>query len=244
MPNRIARDSARYSETLEQLSDGAERTFWRLMLAADDWGRFLADPRWVLAECHPLSVNRLTVKVVLARLEEMGKVGLVFFYDGNGRVYGQFAKAHKYFTRRAKHSRHPPPPEDASLCYASATHLLRTCTTSASEVSRLRGIEVSRSEDATNESPRTDSAPSSAPPFLMNDRLKGALERSPAFKPLPQLRKGEWWQAQIRANPSVDFPGEILKAQAWLLSNPSRAPKSNLVRFLHNWLARAGEREA
>ena len=39
MPDRIIRDKARSSPTLQHLSDAGERAWWRLTTAADDYGR-------------------------------------------------------------------------------------------------------------------------------------------------------------------------------------------------------------
>jgi hypothetical protein len=110
MPNRIIRDSARTSPTLDALSDGAERCFWRLVTVADDYGRFDADPRVVLAGCFPLRVGRLEVGQVTGWLEELIAVGLVQTYEVGERRYGVFVAADKYFTRRARHSKYPAPP--------------------------------------------------------------------------------------------------------------------------------------
>lgn len=142
MPNRIARDSARTSKTLAQLSDFGERGFWRLMLTADDFGRFEADPPVVLAQCFPRLAASVTLRKVEAMLAECVAVGLIILYEVEGVGYGQFVKADKYFTRRSKHSKYPP-------CVASATQTHSTCVASAPEVRGAR-IEVSRNEVARN----------------------------------------------------------------------------------------------
>ena len=64
MPNRIIRESCTTSPTLDALSDGAERMFWRLTTIADDYGRFDADPRVLLAKCFPLRVGRISIKTI------------------------------------------------------------------------------------------------------------------------------------------------------------------------------------
>lgn len=130
MPNRIARDSARTSRTLAQLSDFGERGFWRLMLTADDFGRFEADPAIVLAQCFPRMMDRITLSMCEQMLRECVAVGLIELYEVDGTNYGHFVKANKYFTRRAKHSKYPP---------ATQTH--RTCIASAPEDRGSRGEE-------------------------------------------------------------------------------------------------------
>ena len=56
MPSRILRD---WTDSLrfDGLSAEAERLFTRLIMKADDYGRFHADPRLLRAGCFPLSEN-------------------------------------------------------------------------------------------------------------------------------------------------------------------------------------------
>jgi hypothetical protein len=56
MPNRILRDWTD-SYTVEPLSAEGERLFVRLIMKADDFGRYHADPRLVRAGCFPLLIN-------------------------------------------------------------------------------------------------------------------------------------------------------------------------------------------
>jgi hypothetical protein len=137
MPNRIARDSARTSKTLAQLTDFGERGFWRLLLAADDFGRFQADPALVLAACFPRMMATVTLSMCEQMLRECVAVGLIDLYEVDGAQYGQFVKADAYFTRRAKHSKYP-----------AAMHVRSIRVASAPEV---RGCEVARIEDRGSE---------------------------------------------------------------------------------------------
>jgi hypothetical protein len=75
MANRILRDTFLTSETLDSLSDGAERLYWRLISIADDFGRFEADARIILSRCYPLNVRHINsddVATTLAELQEAG----------------------------------------------------------------------------------------------------------------------------------------------------------------------------
>jgi hypothetical protein len=110
MPSRIIRESARFSPTLWALSAEAERMFWRLTIVADDWGRFDADPRVLLAQCFPLGVEDLTVRQVQGWFTEMVQVGLLQAYPVNGRTYGKFITWEKYQRTRAGRSKFPEPP--------------------------------------------------------------------------------------------------------------------------------------
>ena len=115
MPNRMIRESCRTSPTLDQLSDGAERMFWRLTTAADDYGRFEADPRILLSHCFPLRVNRIKTDTVHRWLQEMVTCGLVTAYVSGGRKYAFFSTWEKHQRLRAKHSKFPEP-TSADIC--------------------------------------------------------------------------------------------------------------------------------
>ena len=88
---------------------------------------------------------------------------------------------------------------------------------------------------------REEIPPPTSPPVIFHipARIEEALKRSPRLGAVPRLQTPDFWQAQVRANGGVNFGDEVLRAEAWLAANPARAPKKDLTRFLHNWLARA-----
>src|SRR3990172_3861999 len=98
MPNRFIRESCRTSSTLDQLSDGAERMFWRLTTVADDFGRFEADPRILLSNCFPLRVDRTKISKIEAWFLEMMSTKkqdgepdpIIISYFVSGKRYGFF----------------------------------------------------------------------------------------------------------------------------------------------------------
>lgn len=79
--------------------------------------------------------------------------------------------------------------------------------------------------------------------FHIPASVTAALDRAPTLGRCPGLRRPQWWQAELRANPGVDLAGEVLKAEAWMTANPARAPKKSHERFLHSWLGRANRTE-
>lgn len=84
MPNRILRDWTD-SYHVEPLSAEAERLFVRLIMKADDFGRFHADPRLIKAACFPLlSVRDTDISLWIAECE---KSGVIAVYAVDGRKY-------------------------------------------------------------------------------------------------------------------------------------------------------------
>lgn len=120
MPNRMIRESCRTSDTLNQLSAEAERLFWRLTTVADDYGRFEADPRVVLAQCFPLKVGLLKVEAVSKWFAELVACSLVRTYVSGCKQLAFFPTWEKHQYVRAKTSKYPAP-ADANICSQTPT---------------------------------------------------------------------------------------------------------------------------
>lgn len=114
MPNRIIKESCRTSPTLAALSDAGERLFWRLITAADDYGRFEADAEIIKGLCLP-RLKKWTAVKVEACLKEFGVIvpgeeeALVLFYRVKGRRYGQFSKWEDHQRQRDSKPKYPGP---------------------------------------------------------------------------------------------------------------------------------------
>tara|TARA_Y100000310_G_C20568956_1_gene756979 strand:+ start:365 stop:1102 length:738 start_codon:yes stop_codon:yes gene_type:complete len=108
MPNRIIRDGILTSERLAKLSAGAEVCFYRLLVCADDWGRFHAHPAILRAALFPLKIDVVTEGELLGWLKEITKAELVTNYTANGKKYLQIATFNQ--RTRAKCSKFPDPP--------------------------------------------------------------------------------------------------------------------------------------
>lgn len=109
MPNRILRDWTD-SFTISVLDAFAERFFIRLIMKADDFGRFHADTRLLKASLFPLlpDVRESDISRWLAECE---KAGLLRVYvDGKGRNYLEIAN----FKQRSRQSESKFPSPDNS----------------------------------------------------------------------------------------------------------------------------------
>lgn len=97
MPNRMLRD---WTDSLkfDGISADAERLFVRLIMKADDYGRFHADERLLKANCFPL-VDNLRPPDIARWLDELSTRQLILRYEADGRKvlaitnYGQRLKS-------------------------------------------------------------------------------------------------------------------------------------------------------
>jgi hypothetical protein len=105
MPNRILRDWTD-SEKFDGLSADAERLFVRLIMKADDYGRFHGKPQLVKSNCFPQAED-LRSNTVAAWLTELSDRRLVFRYKLGNRELLSIIN----FRQRLKQSvpKFPPP---------------------------------------------------------------------------------------------------------------------------------------
>ena len=121
MPVRLVRPWTD-SEKVDSLGDAAEVFFLRLIMCADDYGRFTADPRLLKAALYPLRDVRVADMSRL--LQKCAHSGLIAVYNGaDGKPYA----AIKNFGQRmrAKTSKYPAPPDElmSDICPSHDSHL-------------------------------------------------------------------------------------------------------------------------
>lgn len=107
MPNRIIRDWTD-SDRFDGLSADAERLFVRLLMKADDYGRFHAEPRRLKAALFPL-VESLRSNDLTRWLDELASRQLILRYESQDN---RQLLAIPRFGQRLKQSvpKFPPPP--------------------------------------------------------------------------------------------------------------------------------------
>ena len=84
MANRILRDWT-CSETIDQLSESSEIFFTRLIMKADDFGRFYGSPKLLKAQLYPL--KEYSLKQVEKWRDEVVRLGIVSLYFCDGKEY-------------------------------------------------------------------------------------------------------------------------------------------------------------
>jgi len=85
MPSRILRDYTD-SQRFDGIPAEAERLFVRLLMKADDYGRYHADPRLLKAGCFPLC-DHLRANDLTRWLDELSHRQLILRYEVAGRNY-------------------------------------------------------------------------------------------------------------------------------------------------------------
>lgn len=219
------------------LSHLAYRLWVGMLTEADDEGRLvgdLAQLRAVILPYHPLSLEKLD-----ATLEAISRAGLIRRYECRGIPYIAFPSWADHQKRDAHHftpSKLPCPPDVTTQSLNGDSHETPT------RLPRADTTGKGREGKGTAGTPSGDSEETPSPlrpAFQIPESIRTALTRTPRLATALPLQTARFWQAQVRARPSVNFAQELLKAEAWLEANPTKRPKSNLPAFLQRWFARA-----
>lgn len=108
MPNRIISSGILTSDSLSQLSWFDQCVFFRLLVLADDYGRYDARPAVIRGQAFSLyDVTNKDIENALSRLAAVGIIGL---YEVGGRSYLQLEHWSKYQRVRNSKEKFPAPP--------------------------------------------------------------------------------------------------------------------------------------
>ncbi len=146
MPDRIIRESACMSETLNDLSDFAERFWWRLIVNCDDFGRYDARPKILKGRLFPLSESKTFTDMQRA-LTELASAGLIEVYEVDGRPFLRVVTWETHQRIRAKRSKFPAPVDTCCQMTASADNSRRNPI--QSNPSEIRNAECEMRETNT-----------------------------------------------------------------------------------------------
>jgi hypothetical protein len=191
-----------------------------MWLVADDKGRFVWDEDLIAADLFPFD-RKADVGHLLARLVA---AGVVRQYEADGRKYGHIKNfaAHQRINNPTA-SKLPDPD-------ASPTGVLPESYVSPT-VGLTPGKEGKGREGIKGEECSEPSSPPSPAVALLPCVGKGPSEYA-----VTQAEVDGW----APAYPGVDVLVEVLKAKAWLESNPTkRKTHAGIPRFLVSWLGRA-----
>jgi hypothetical protein len=119
------------SERVNSLSGPAEKFYWRLMCAADSFGRMDARPAILRTKLYSLQLDKIRESDMPRLLAECEKAGLVRCYEIAGKPYVEINRFEQRLRTKAKYPAPPSEADPSQTCRTSAAHLPQTCRTSA-----------------------------------------------------------------------------------------------------------------
>ncbi len=252
MPNRELREGLLSSETVAVLSAEEERLWTRLLLVADDFGRFDARPLMVKAKAFPLAdiMEGITVDAVERWLKALHARRAVTLYEVEGKPYGLIELWRQ--RQRANVSKFPPPPDAGppgdrqtpDTRPTSDGHPTDKRPADDGHMPGIRGVVRARSEDRGS---RIEEGSAEQPSELPALRLA-----PPAPPPVVSLPLHDGSELGVMANevaewsaafPAVDVPQQLRQMRAWLLANPrQRKTRRGAHAFVVRWLGKEQDR--
>lgn len=191
MPNRILKESICTSETIAELSWFEEVLFYRLIVSADDFGRYDARPAIIKGRLFPLA--GVTVKQIADALNKLASVGIVALYEVGGHGYLQITTWSRHQSPRAKKSKYPAPPDDLQ----ESAHTCMQLQADASKCMQMSSINENGNDTRYTiheNDTRDDSADgaSCAPRVDYEAYRQAFLEACPSF---PRPSEASGWSA-------------------------------------------------
>lgn len=119
MPNRILRDFTD-SEKVDKISPQAENCFVRLIMKADDFGKFHGHPTLLKSALFPLKVDKITDKQMDVWMDELKRAKLIERYEVGGKKYVQINDFEQRL--RLMSSKFPNPPSNDRTMTAECPH--------------------------------------------------------------------------------------------------------------------------
>jgi len=169
MPNRLVREGILDSDKINKLSTKAENFFFRLMLCADDYGRFDGRAPVIKSRTYPLKMD-MKVSEICKLIDECVKVGLLWFYEVEGKPFIEIIDFNQRL--RAKYSKYPEFGGHTSDISQSHDKVFDTDVGSRSrsrrEVEEKKGSKDSPKVDITTESSTKTVSRFKPPPCLIS----------------------------------------------------------------------------
>lgn len=139
MAQRLLKDTTE-SAKVDKLSANAEVLFYRLIMKADDYGVYHANPKLVRSNLFPLRIDSVRETDITRWMDELQKAGLIAFYDADSKPY---LVIHNFGQRmRNMKKRYPAPPENV------LRQLAATCGETRPEIEEEIEIETEEKANA------------------------------------------------------------------------------------------------
>lgn len=233
MPNRILKESITTSETIDMLTAEAECTFHRLLVVADDFGRFDARAPMLIARLYPLRVGAVSTEQINSWLDELERAGLVRLYQVDDQRYGEIITWEKHQRIRNKRSRFPAPPEQEAALDSNS----RSTDSNSRSIAGHAGAESeSESESESRKPPLTPPRGEDGVPIL-HDELQQFLAVYPKASVSNENAVFRMWQQCRR---TVGLQELLDGATKYAEYVKQAAVTKQHVKLAQNWLKEGG----
>ena len=151
MPNRILKESLTRSESINELSWFAEVLFYRLIVVADDFGRFDGRAAVIKGTCFPL--KNVRTSQIEKGLNELASVSMIFTYTVKAKTFLQIVNWSNFQSTRAMKSKWPSPEDNESQLELQNTKAAQSdrILNSANTCKQLHADECRCSRETRNE---------------------------------------------------------------------------------------------
>jgi hypothetical protein len=199
MPTRILREGILRSESVDQLSAGAELFYRRLMSAVDDYGRYPKHPSLLRAALFPLRTDKITSDDITGWLNECERAGLIEPFLSEGKACIEIVN----FKQRIRSQSKYPRVKDSRMSDRCPTNDGQMRTNASIECEgeyRRRGPDASTDSDPDNKERDINSAAMKSGLAFDPDDVLGSLQRM--LGPSEWKRNGAMWRMRAKSGSS------------------------------------------
>ena len=218
MPSRILKDSILTDKAFNSLTLTEESIYHRLLVSADDYGIFYADPILLLRILYPRKTD-ITEEIIREGLDHMEEAGIISRYTAEGEDYLKICSWEN--NQRLRNSRHKfPVPEEEEPTPESAPE-----PETKEKARQEKPADNNANKKAADKGPKTADEIIIQLPLNDNTDYNVTQEEISEFSSL---------------YPAVDVLQEYRGMKAWCMSNPhKRKTRNGIKKFINGWLSSA-----
>lgn len=217
MPNRVIREGYLESERINALTPPAEIFFFRLMLKADDFGRYTSHASLLKAHLFPLKIDRIRVADISRWIAECEKAGLIALYVSDSKQYLLIRNFRQRLRMKKGVFPQPPKelqePEEPDDCQTDDSHM-----TARKEVESEDEIEM-----------KGDVGENGIFPFANQVRRNSSTRKL-------KLCDESWLKSlsDDEAYAGIDVANEHAKLLVWCRQKGKKPTQNRFIRWLNN----------
>ena len=218
MPSRILKDSILTDKAFNSLTLTEESIYHRLLVSADDYGIFYADPILLLRILYPRKTD-ITEEVIREGLDHMEEAGIISRYTAEGEDYLKICSWEN--DQRLRNSRHKfPVPEEEEPTPESAP-----------EPETKEKARQEKPADHNANKKAADNAPKTADEIIIQLPLNDNTAYNVTQEEITEFSS---------LYPAVDVLQEYRGMKALCMSNPhKRKTRNGIKKFINGWLSSA-----